>query len=216
MNLLENVEKALQTFHHPKTSDYRKIATKLHKAYQSIPKETLFNECENLLKTNKTPHTIIAYDLVFKRRSTFESNDFNQFEHWVKTYLKDWWDVDDFGTHALGYHLMVYPENFTKINQWTTHQNFPVRRMAAVVLIYAIRKNTLSTLKPFDIAKNLLEDEHYLVQKGYGWMLKELSVHHPNDVINFLHTHINHMPRTAFRYALEKLPKETKQKMMKR
>lgn len=215
MKLLENVEKALKEIPHPKTADYRKLAATLHKTYQNLSNQALFNECESLLETSKTPHTIIAYELVFKRRKSFIKEDFNQFEHWVKTYLKDWWDVDDFGTHALGYHLMVYPENFQKLLQWTTHPDFPVRRIAAVSLIYAIRKNQITNLSPFEIAKRLLEDPHYLVQKGYGWMLKELSVHHPNEVISFLQEHVESMPRTSFRYALEKLPQETKQAMMK-
>ena len=60
----------------------------------------------------------------------------------------------------------------------------------------------------------LMNDEHYLVLKGYGWMLKELSKHEPKMVIDYLKKHKDKMPRTAFRYALEKLDAESRKELM--
>ena len=49
-----------------------------------------------------------------------------------------------------------------------------------------------------------------LVQKGYGWMLKAASEAHCNEVFDFVMKNKDIMPRTALRYAIEKMPKELK------
>jgi len=43
-----------------------------------------------------------------------------------------------------------------------------------------------------------------MVQKGYGWMLKEASKLHQDDVFQYILKHRKEMPRTALRYAIEK------------
>jgi len=47
-------------------------------------------------------------------------------------------------------------------------------------------------------------------------MLKELSKHEPNLIIDYLKKHKETMPRTAFRYTLVKLGAESKKTLMKR
>jgi len=49
-----------------------------------------------------------------------------------------------------------------------------------------------------------------MVQKGYGWMLKEASKKHQEEVFQFVLKHRNIMPRTALRYAIEKMPSDLK------
>ena len=61
----------------------------------------------------------------------------------------------------------------------------------------------------------LLMDKDDLVQKGYGWMLKAASEAHQQEVFNYLMSRKKMMPRTAFRYALEKMPAILREKAMK-
>ena len=67
---------------------------------------------------------------------------------------------------------------------WTEDPGFWVRRASAVVLIPAIAKNDYNGIDLFAIADRLLDDEHDLVRKGYGWMLKVLSRVDPGSVEN--------------------------------
>ncbi|HIH89089.1 TPA: DNA alkylation repair protein, partial [Candidatus Bathyarchaeota archaeon] len=58
----------------------------------------------------------------------------------------------------------------------------------------------------FRIADRLMEDRDDMVQKGVGWLLKEASKKHPNEVREYL---IKWRPKTSglvLRYASEKLP----------
>ncbi len=65
------------------------------------------------------------------------------------------------------------------------------------------------------ISDALIHDEHELVQKGYGWMLKCCSQVEPEAVKRYLIDRHATMPRVAFRYAPEKYDKETRDKLMK-
>ena len=66
----------------------------------------------------------------------------------------------------------------------------------------------------FEIADILLLDKDDMVQKGYGWMLKEASNHEPKKVFEYVMRHKKEMPRTALRYAIEKLSPDLRKQAM--
>jgi 3-methyladenine DNA glycosylase AlkD len=68
----------------------------------------------------------------------------------------------------------------------------------------------------FRIADGLLLDSDDLVQKGYGWMLKAASEAHQKEVFNYVMKNRFRMPRTALRYAIEKMPAELKKQAMEK
>jgi 3-methyladenine DNA glycosylase AlkD len=66
----------------------------------------------------------------------------------------------------------------------------------------------------FEIAGILLTDKDDLVQKGYGWMLKSASKQHLQEIFDFVYRNKINMPRTALRYAIEKMPEDMKRRAM--
>ncbi len=80
-------------------------------------------------------------------------------------------------------------------------------------MIYPNRKNKYID-EAFEIADILFNDKDELVQKGYGWMLKEISNLHPKKIFEYVEARKKNMPRTALRYAIEKLPKNYKVEAM--
>ena len=90
-----------------------------------------------------------------------------------------------------------------------------MHRGAAVILIIPARKGLF-----FDdiqaIATTLLHDRDDMVQKGYGWMLKAASEAYRNEVFDFVVRHKATMPRTALRYAIEKMPADMRAEAMKK
>src|SRR5680860_1128849 len=68
----------------------------------------------------------------------------------------------------------------------------------------------------FEISDQLLLDEDDLVQKGYGWLLKVTSHLHQKGVFDYVMKNKENMPRTALRYAIEKMPQSLRQEAMKR
>ena len=88
-----------------------------------------------------------------------------------------------------------------------------MKRAAAVSLIIPA-KNGMFLKDVFEIADILLTDSDDLVQKGYGWMLKVASQPHQKEVFRYVMKNKAKMPRTALRYAIEKMPKILKKKAM--
>lgn len=79
-------------------------------------------------------------------------------------------------------------------------------RRVAIIATYRFIKNGESrdTLR---IARALLRDEHDLIHKAVGWMLREVGKRvSAADLRGFLSRHAGEMPRTMLRYAIERLP----------
>jgi 3-methyladenine DNA glycosylase AlkD len=215
MDKLKNEFELLRNTRRFTTGEVRKASAKI---FRQVPKETtiIFSLCEELLELRRWEMTIVAFDWAYRMRNDYEESTFDIFEQWVKSYICDWWDCDDFCTHALGELLTRYPILMPRIFDWCQHENFAVRRCAPVSLILPIKRKVALTLDPFDIADRLKNDPHYLVLKGYGWMLKVLSDTQHDQVVRYLENNQSTMPRIAFRYALENLPKSDKLRLIRR
>lgn len=170
--------------------------------------------CEQLLAERKWELSVVAYDWTYRVRKQYGEGTFDIFEGWLKKYVSGWGDCDDFCTHAFGELLSQYNGLFKQVVKWTEHPDFWVRRASAVILIYPIKKGQWQGLDPYLIADKLMNDDHYLVLKGYGWMLKVLSCVRPDEVCAYLEKNRKVMPRISFRYALEKLDKARKTALM--
>ena len=198
------------------TGKVRKISAALYKEVEDKGIDNVLKLSEELLQERSWALGIIAYDWAFRVRDQYTKETFKVFEHWLKHYVRDWGDCDDFCTHALGALISQYNELFEEVLKWTEHPDFWVRRGAAVSLIYPIKKDRYDDINPLLVSDALLKDQHYLVLKGYGWMLKVLSQQEPERVFKYLQKHKEGMPRVAFRYGLEKLSKEKKEVLMKK
>ena len=86
-----------------------------------------------------------------------------------------------------------------------------MRRASAVSLIIPAREGKFLD-DIFELANILLLDQDDLVQKGYGWMLKEASRRHQKEVFEYVMKNKTVMPRTALRYSIEKMPEKLKVK----
>jgi 3-methyladenine DNA glycosylase AlkD len=198
-----------------KTPAFREISEKYFAAVKDKSKQEIFDLGEKLLESGYLEELGIAFDWVFRIRKSFEKKDFSILESWLKKYVTNWGACDSFCIRALGYFIYEFPEYFPKVKKWAVSKNRWVRRASAVVLIYSIRKK--KPLAPvFEIADILLLDEDDMVQKGYGWMLKVASDQEPKRVFEYVMKHKKIMPRTALRYAIEKLSPALRKQAMAR
>lgn len=61
-----------------------------------------------------------------------------------------------------------------------------------------------------EIAAILLDDEHDLIHKSVGWMLREIGKRHWPTERRFLKKYYKTMPRTMLRYSIEHLPEKAR------
>ncbi len=193
----------------------RRISADRYKAVKGIPVKSLYSICEALLEVRRYEERTIAFDWAYRRQKQFVPSDFGRFERWLKKYVDDWSACDDLCVRPLGTFLYFIPERIDALVKWTVSKNRWVRRASAVAAIPSLRRGTQLDFA-FAIAEKLLTDEDYLVQKGYGWMLKEASHKYPNEIFKFVMERKAVMPRTALRYAIEKLPTTMRAQAMKR
>jgi 3-methyladenine DNA glycosylase AlkD len=155
----------------------------------------------------------ISCDWAYRLRSRYEPADFELFEEWITRYVNNWAKCDTLCNHTVAAFVEEFPDYVKRLKTWTKSPNRWLRRAAAVTLILPARNGKF--LKDvFEIADSLLLDKDDLVQKSYGWLLKEAGKPYQQEVFNYVIKNKAVMPRTALRYAIEKFPVDLKKQAM--
>ena len=224
--LLKNVDSSTKMYSHSffkeeikslgiKVPVVNKISKTLFKQIEHQSKDTIFGYCEELLKSGYIEEAFVAFRWSDYLKKWYEPEDFAVFERWLGTYVSNWAECDTLCNHTLGNFVERYPEYVERLKEWTQSQNRWLKRGAAVTLVLPARKG-LFLDDVLEISDKLLHDTDDLVQKGYGWMLKEASKKHQKTVFEYVIRNRATMPRTALRYALEKMPQELRKEAMKK
>ena len=87
------------------------------------------------------------------------------------------------------------------------------RRIAILATFHFIRQNDF--VDALKISRLLLKDEHDLIHKAVGWMLREIAKRDLVAAETFLKTHYKTMPRTMLRYVIERFPEAKRQKYLR-
>jgi 3-methyladenine DNA glycosylase AlkD len=88
------------------------------------------------------------------------------------------------------------------------------RRIAILSTLTFIRNGKLG--ETLAISEMLLHDEHDLIHKAVGWMLREVGKKNKNVLELFLLSRYKEMPRTMLRYSIEKFSLEERKKWMQK
>jgi 3-methyladenine DNA glycosylase AlkD len=203
------------TVHGIKAAAVQRISKELYAEVKDKSKTEIFAICEKLWQSGYIEESFIACDWSDRLRKQFEPEDFTIFERWIKNYVNNWASCDTLCNHTVGDFVMMYPGFLAKLKEFARSENRWVKRAAAVSLIVPARKG-LFLNDIFEIAGILLMDKDDMVQKGYGWMLKSASQAHQQAVFEYVMSKKAVMPRTALRYAIEKMPDELKKRAMQK
>lgn len=190
-----------------------KIAKIKFREIESPTRAHIFELCEQLWQSGYMEEALIACKWSYFMRKQFLPEDFYIFENWIARYISNWATCDTFCNHTVGAFLTMYPEKAGELRRWAKSENRWLRRAAAVSFIVPARKGKFLD-EVFEIATILLQDQDDLVRKGYGWMLKVTSQQHPDEVFAFIIQRKHIMPRTALRYAIEKMAPDKKKEAM--
>lgn len=212
----ENTKKNSQRFFKERIDCYgvkapvvQKISKEMFANVKHNTKSEIMEACDSFWQSGILEESFVACNWSSNIQKQYLPEDFKTFEYWIKNYVTNWASCDTLCNHTVGDFIMMYPDFISHLKQFATSSNRWVKRAAAVSLIIPARKGLFLT-DIFEIADILLTDTDDLVQKGYGWMLKAASQAHQKEVFDYVVANKSAMPRTALRYAIEKMPKEMK------
>jgi 3-methyladenine DNA glycosylase AlkD len=201
-------------FHGLRTAEVTKIAKKYFRNIRSLGKIAIFELCEKLWKTGYQEESYIACEWSYALKKEYAETDFKIFEKWIVNYVDNWAKCDAFCNHTVGAFLELYPQCVSNLEKWAKVHNRWLQRASAVSLIIPLKKGMFAD-NIFRISDILIGSKDDLVQKGYGWALKVCTGKNLEKVCDFLKKRNGLMPRTAYRYAVEKMPSDLKREMIK-
>ncbi|CAF1092230.1 unnamed protein product [Didymodactylos carnosus] len=133
-------------------------------------------------------------------------------------FLHDWATVDLLSSHINKKLILIYPDECIKfIEQWKYLNQIPWIQRSSCVSCLILTKN--SKIKYIDNIYSIIDhcilNKYRFVQLGVGWLLRELTINYRERTIDYIEKNYHHLIREGLRYALEKLDKDERNRLMK-
>lgn len=119
-------------------------------------------------------------------------------------WINNWDLVDSSAPGIAGRWVADQPKDLAVLRRLARSQDLWERRIAILSTFEMIRRKEYSAT--VELSETLLHDEHDLIHKACGWMLREMGKRDERALVGFLSKHAETMQRTMLRYAIEKLP----------
>jgi len=122
------------------------------------------------------------------------------------------WDlVDTSAPYIIGVHLLSRSRRI--LYRLAKSSALWERRIAMVSTMAFIAQGELQDT--FAIARILLGDKQDLIHKAIGWMLRETGKRSRPALLEFIRVNYSRLPRTALRYAIERLPESQRKRALR-
>jgi len=180
-------------------------------------------QIEELLHSKIHEHRMIALVIWTYQYQNANKKDDNETKKEIyNAYMRNtkWinnWDLVDVTTpHIVGMHLLDRPKDRKILYEMAKSKDLWEKRISVLATFAFINhgKESKDTLK---ISEMLLNDDHDLIHKAVGWMLREvgkrISQEHEEKFLDKYH---KTMPRTMLRYAIERFSDKKKKHYMKK
>lgn len=179
--------------------DQRKISKK----YQNLS----LNDLQKLLNTKIHEYRLTALLILILKYNKAEEKKKKKI---VDFYLRNTrninnWDlVDSSADKILGNYLLNKDKRI--LSKLARSKNLWEKRIAMLASFEFIKNNEFK--EALKLAKILVNDEHDLIHKAVGWMLREIGKRDQKIEERFLKMHYQTMPRTMLRYAIERFDRK--------
>ncbi len=184
--------------------DIRKVAKQFH--------DISYNELQDIISSDVHEDRLCALVLLAERSKQTgndERKTITTFYLKNTKYINNWDLVDVSAHYVLGNYILDNPDQRKILDKLVVSKNTWERRIAMVSTWIMIRKQGID--EALYLAEKLLDDDHDLMHKAVGWMLRESWKKQPERVEDFLKRQYDRLPRTTLRYAIERM-KESKRK----
>ncbi len=166
--------------------------------------ELTIDRLAKLIQSRFHEHRLIALLIMVDRHQRADAEERRQLHQLYLDsldYVNNWDLVDTSAGVVVGEHIRDSPDLLDRL---VGSSDLWRRRVAIVSTFGELRKKrTGATLR---MAERLLADPHSLIHKATGWLLREVGKISEPQLLEFLREHYERIPRTALRYAIERLP----------
>ena len=181
---------------------------KLAKKYSDFS----LNEVSSFLESKIHEERLAALLILIEKFKKAKKNKLEQrkiFEFYLANtkYINNWDLVDLSADKIVGEFLLNDEKSI--LRSLAKSQNFWERRISLLATFAFIKRKKFG--ETLAISELLLNDEHDLIHKAVGWMLREVGKRNVSVLETFLQQNYKQMPRTMLRYAIEKFPEEKRQ-----
>ncbi|EOT29412.1 DNA alkylation repair protein [Enterococcus saccharolyticus] len=140
-------------------------------------------------------YVAIGYLQVLKKK--LEPEDVGAIQRLAQT--KSWWDTIDGLDKLMGELAFQYPEVKSILIQWSTAEDFWLRRIA--IDHQLLRKHTTDVELLRVILENNLNQSEFFINKAIGWSLRDYSKTNPEWVRDFIEAHRKELTSLSIREA---------------
>ena len=185
----------------------------LAKEFTAMP----LDEIEKLLESPVHEARVGAVSIMdFQARSkkTTEARKKELFDLYIKRHdrINTWDLVDRSAPYVVGGYL--FDKSRKVLYKLARSKKMPERRTSIVSTGYFIRQGDIEDT--FKIAEMLIDDEHDLIHKATGWMLRAAGDVDREKLLGFLDKYSASMPRVTLRYATEHFDKKQRDKYLEK
>ncbi len=187
--------------------EQRAIAKKF---YQDVEKETIIELLDSPYHEDRlTGLFILNLKFIAAKKLATE-------KEWFDLYLKkinrvNNWDLVDSSAYII---IGQWLENKDRsiLYSFARDKNLWLNRIAMLSTFHFIKQGEMEDA--LQIAEILLPHSHDLIHKAVGWMLREAWKRKPALIEAFIKKHIAIFPRTALRYAIEKMDEQKRKQFL--
>ncbi len=192
-----------------KVPDERRVARK----YRNLPLGEVLKLLQSKIHDHRQTALFILVDQ-FHRAEPLGQQKIYQLYLDNTQFVNNWDLVDCSAPKIIGAYLLNKSAERKILYKLAKSKNLWERRIAILATYAFIKKGQFAnTLK---ITEMLLADEHDLIHKAVGWMLREVGKADQKEEEKFLKKYYRQMPRTMLRYAIEKFPEPKRQHYLKK
>ena len=185
--------------------DLRKLSVK----YEAMP----LRDLSSLLKSRWHEERLLALLILvrqYERGTPSARNAIYRLYLGHTRYINNWDLVDSSADAIVGAHL--YDGDRALLHKLAQSRSVWERRIAILASFHYIKKGEYEDA--LTITELLLRDDHDLIHKAVGWMLREIGKRDQAVEERFLKTHAARMPRTMLRYAVERFPEALRRRYL--
>jgi 3-methyladenine DNA glycosylase AlkD len=202
-------------FHNTGSANMRALSREIHLAHgDRWSVDDALEFADRLMPDRYLEVKAVGLELLARYHKDFTAKVLARCKRWLsKNYSSNWATTDEMCGVVIGPLLVTHPTLIREMRTWSKDKNMWVRRASIVGLLQPMRRgHTLGLV--YEIAKRLHPDREDLIQKAVGWGLREAGKVDSARLEDYLRSNVRVIPRTSFRYAIERFDAEKRKQLL--